>query len=545
MLKHNWILAAILILAVVLRFYDLGGNPPALNWDEVSQGYNAYSIMQTGRDEWGQFLPWANFRAYGDYPLPMYMYLAMPGIALFGLNEFSVRIPSALSGSLTVLLAYLICKKVFKNKLAAVLSALLLAISPWSLLTSRQVLQATPAVFFFTLGVWLFLEGFSRKKRWQIAGIISLGLSAYTYHNTRILAPVMFVFLILLFKEKLLSQKKRLTAILITAAIFFIPLLPVIFLQQGSARAAWVGILDEGAINRINESRAEIDLPAPLPRLIENKVVYFIFTTIRNYLGYFSPQYLAEEGGTQYQFSVPHFGMIYPVELPFFYLGLAFLFLGFKNLSLEKKLLLGWLILAPLPAAVTRDSFQVVRSTTMLPAVPILTGFGLTIFVNFLRRRKVLLAKAFLGLFLVVLPLFFIRYFSNFWFVYPRAYSFAWQYGYKQVAQYITKEGDKYPHIVVSKKYGEPHEFLLFYGRYDPLSYRTDPNLVRYEKSDWFWVDGFNKFEFVNDWEVKNKVAGRYNLLLITSPGNYPAGGRVLQTVEFLDGKPAFEMVKY
>src|SRR3989344_5129167 len=109
-------LLAIIILAVVLRFYKLGTTPPSLYWDEVSLGYNAYSILKTGFDEHHHFLPLTNFAAFGDYKPPGYIYATVPSIALFGLNEFAVRFPSALFGTLTVFLAYLISKKLFKNE---------------------------------------------------------------------------------------------------------------------------------------------------------------------------------------------------------------------------------------------------------------------------------------------------------------------------------------------------------------------------------------------------------------------------------------------
>src|SRR3990172_4288765 len=129
-------LLAIIILAVVLRFYRLGTTPPSLYWDEASLGYNAYSILTTGRDEHGEFLPIARFIAFGDYKPPGYIYATVPSIALFGLNEFAVRFPSALAGTLTVLLTYLLVQELFNNKLnikhqtlnIASIAALLIAI---------------------------------------------------------------------------------------------------------------------------------------------------------------------------------------------------------------------------------------------------------------------------------------------------------------------------------------------------------------------------------------------------------------------------------
>ena len=97
-------LIAIIILSFLLRFVLLDKVPPSLNWDEVSQGYNAYSILKTGRDEWGVSFPVTNFRAYGDYPTTFYMYAAIPFIYLFGPSEFSVRLPAVIFGSLLPLL---------------------------------------------------------------------------------------------------------------------------------------------------------------------------------------------------------------------------------------------------------------------------------------------------------------------------------------------------------------------------------------------------------------------------------------------------------
>src|SRR3989344_5188900 len=102
----NRVLILIILLAAFLRFYNLSKTPPSLYWDEASLGYNAYSILKTARDEHGQFLPITNFAAFGDYKPPGYIYLTVPSIAIFGVNEFAIRFPSAFFGTLTVLLAF-------------------------------------------------------------------------------------------------------------------------------------------------------------------------------------------------------------------------------------------------------------------------------------------------------------------------------------------------------------------------------------------------------------------------------------------------------
>src|SRR3990167_3849031 len=92
----------IIIIAAVLRFWDLGVVPASPDWDEVALGYNAYSIMQTGRDEYGEFLPIV-LRSFDDYKPALYTYLSIPTISILGMNVVAVRLPSAIFGVLMVL----------------------------------------------------------------------------------------------------------------------------------------------------------------------------------------------------------------------------------------------------------------------------------------------------------------------------------------------------------------------------------------------------------------------------------------------------------
>src|SRR3990167_10476958 len=142
------VLIVIIFVASVLRLYKLGSVPPSLYWDEASLGYNAYSILKTAHDEHGKFLPLTNFGAFGDYKPPGYIYAAVPSIAIFGLNEFAVRFPSAFFGVLTVILVYLISRKIFESEIISQIAALFLAISPWHLQFSRGAFEANLGLFF-------------------------------------------------------------------------------------------------------------------------------------------------------------------------------------------------------------------------------------------------------------------------------------------------------------------------------------------------------------------------------------------------------------
>src|SRR3990167_4417424 len=93
---HKKLVILVAGIALILRFYKLGQIPLSLSWDEVSLGYNAYSILKTGRDEHAKWFPLAAFEAYGDYKPPLYIYASVPFIKVFDLNELAVRLPSAL-----------------------------------------------------------------------------------------------------------------------------------------------------------------------------------------------------------------------------------------------------------------------------------------------------------------------------------------------------------------------------------------------------------------------------------------------------------------
>ena len=105
-------LVLIVLLSSVFRLYQLGKTPNALEWDEVALGYDAYSILKTGRDQFGKFMP-VTFRSLDDYKPPIYEYATVPSVAIFGLTPFAVRLPSALSGIGMVFVLFFFSKLIF------------------------------------------------------------------------------------------------------------------------------------------------------------------------------------------------------------------------------------------------------------------------------------------------------------------------------------------------------------------------------------------------------------------------------------------------
>ena len=115
-------LAAILLLAALLRVPFLSSVPNGFYSGEASTGYDAYSILQTGKDQYGEFLPLLT-RSFGDYVEASYRYVAIPFIAVFGLNEFSTRLPSAVIGVLTIGALFSLVKIYFNTQTALILQS--------------------------------------------------------------------------------------------------------------------------------------------------------------------------------------------------------------------------------------------------------------------------------------------------------------------------------------------------------------------------------------------------------------------------------------
>lgn len=536
-MKSNVLLAIIIIFGFLIRIIGVDLVPPSLNWDEVSHGYNAYSILKTGKDEWGQTLPLI-FRAYGDYKLPVYIYTAVPNIALFGLTPIGVRLPSIIAGTISIFLIYLLSKRLFseqkESEKISLWSAFLFAVIPWSLFISRIAVEANLALALILAGIYFF------PKKLLFSSLF-LGLSVWTYNSSRVFVPFLIIGMCVIYRNELfLVYKKHRTSFIFSTILILIFLIPMFFQlinPIGTARYKELQILDQGAIAHIEESRNNSELPPILNRLINNKFVYFGSTAGTQYISHFLPGFLFFTGGDHYQFSVPNRGLIYFVLIPFLLFGFWLLI---KNIrSPNYQFILFWLIIAPIASSITRDSPHVLRSTILLPVLLLIISLGL----SKLKELGTLLM-------FILIVLFFGSYMYSYSTTYKDNYSWAWQYGYKDVANYAKQNYDNYDQIIMTKKYGEPHEFVLFYNQWNPKLYQNDENLKRFNQSNWWWVDGFDKFKFINDWQVKDlKLESGESIdcenrrcLLITSPGNFPANWDKLENINFLDGNPAFEL---
>ncbi len=544
---YSTLLIVVVLLTFGLRFYKVTEDPPSLNWDEVSIGYNAYSILKTGKDEWNQSFP-IHFKSYGEYKLPLQIYASIPGIYFFGLNELGVRITPVVYGTLTVLVMFFLGKTLFQSSLVGLVAAFLLGVSPWHIQLTRASFESSLATLFVTVGIWFLVKGFKDQK-WFVLSMVPFAMSVFTYNSARIFTPLFLLVVLILYWRQLFKFKKFLIVSIAVFAVLLTPLTPYFLSGERSARYKLVSITDDpGLVPRINENRGNSKLPKPFNRLIHNKVTYIAFYFTRNYLAHFTQQFLFISGAPHKQHHVQNMGQLYYIQAPFLLIGLWGLF---KFRSKFKGLLLSWVFLAFIPVSVTGDSIpHALRTAVAAPFYQLVSAFGFYVSLSIFKKKALVFKIIFLLLSLAFITFEFSRYLYNYYEIYPKAYSKDWQYGYKQVIDYISKHKDGYDEVVFTRHYGEPHMFTLFYLKFDPAKYQNDPNLIRFETYDWVRVLKFDKFYFPDlgdkgtQFEDILKMNPGRKMLFIGRAGDFPKEIPRLFTINFLNSEQAFDIVE-
>jgi 4-amino-4-deoxy-L-arabinose transferase-like glycosyltransferase len=447
----------------------LGKVPNSLDWDEVSWGYNAYSILHTGRDEYGAFLP-LSFKAFGDYKQPVYVYADVIPVKLFGLNAFSVRFPNALLGTLSIIFVFLLVYELFRKrsypKTVAFLAMFFFAISPWHIQFSRVAFETVVGLFFVLVGVWLFLRGYHLQKKWYFfAAAFFLAISAYSYHAEKLFTPLLVVGLVFFAKDYFLNHKK----LFIVFALCFI-FLNSFWLLDSRTTARGTSVLftsEQTQLLKISVIETDQDIAdhQKIFTILHNRRIIYAETFLENYLNHFSPNWLFIQGDLQ-RHHAPDFGILYVISLPFILMGAYFLFSNEKVVAL----LLGyWFLLAPVAGSLATGSPNAERALIMLPIWQILEAFGFVQLTRIINKKVIL---KLLLIFIALLYLFFFALYVDLYFLHTNSeYQQYWQYGYQQAVDSIKGYKINSNKIVFSQEYEQGYMFYLFYTMYDPATY--------------------------------------------------------------------------
>lgn len=468
---------SIILLSFLIKGYGLEKSPPSVGFDEAALGYNAYSILKTGKDEYGNFLP-LSIRSFNDYKPAMYVYLTVPFVAIMGLNEISTRMVSLCAGTISLLFLYLFLKEFISDKKLRIFLIAILAFEPWRIHFSRVALEANLSACLFIIGAWFL---FKQKNKFLTALIFAL--SAYSYHGARAAVPV----LILLFvfdpikwfwienfsKYKTWLFKNKLKFLFIFGLfVFFI--LPIFLVNKSSQ--ILTRFRQENVFYRYypftpkeilnNSSNVWLDWQ-------NNPIYYFLGIITGHMLSYFSPINLGGRvyhwvrGGVQF---IPEFSILGWPESIVFVFGLIYLIKKIKS-NFKNRFIVYWMLASAAPAALTWNWFHPLRSMNLYPAIDLIVALGMVKIFKILRYffkiynvDKIL--KFSVVSFFALSVLFIILNEYN--------YSIAINHGeyqpggFKEGVSTLANIQDNYEEIIIDTPHAQSYIFFLFYQSFDP-----------------------------------------------------------------------------
>ncbi len=442
------LLSVIMIIGGTLRFYDLSKIPLGFFCDEASIGYNAYSVLTTGKDEYDKDHP-LFFEAFGEYKSPIQIYSAIPFIAMLGLTETATRMPSALYGSIAIIGIFLLTRQInTKNKYInyiSLFSAFLLAISPWHIHMSRISLEAISAFITFTIfGLYFFLKSIKNPPLMLISSIF-FTFAIYSYFPARIFIPLVGIFLIIFYIKFFLSHLKITVLCVYIVGILLTPMI-IHLLNEGGARWEQVSIFAQ-----------------------DDSLQYQLSHVVNNYISHFSPNFLFITGdsGMNGQFITRHsvrgMGELYYFQSILLIIGA---FILYKKSRKSFWLIIFLLIVYPVGSMFTIDqSAQATRSSIGIIPLTILSAFGIYPILYMKKKsRNIILILSSLVLF-ISFSLYVHAYFQNY-----NKYSsdfWGWQYGPNKIISYFVDHENDYDSLYMEGSFNAPQIFFHFYAAND------------------------------------------------------------------------------
>ena len=506
------ILIVIMGLGATLRVWRLGVDGRPLLWDEAALGYNAYSILKTGKDEYGIFMPLI-LKSFGDYKPALYAYAAVLPVGLFGLNEFSVKLPSAVSGVAIIGLVYLLVSELFdqKNKTIGVFAALITAINPWLIHFSRGAWEAIMNLMLTLLGILTFLKG-RKSSRYLIIAGLAFGLTFFTYQSAKIITPLVVVGLLVCFRKQIKWRNNP--SFLTGSTIFALFLALILLFAQGTS-----GRLMVYNVFAYQRSVGEAVSIAAREGTTINSLQFLFFhgewlnstrRFLEGYFSYFSGRFLFFEGDwTNARLGSPYSGQFYWPDLLLLIIGFAFLI---RRPEIPAKgFLLYWLVISPLPAALSRDVVTAVRSINFVIPLILIASLGTNSLLLFIRRRSLLLSVSLIAA-ITVTYLWGISYYLDSYFVHaPVTFSDQRLYGYKEAVELLNQENLENRPVFFTQKMGQPYIYVLFYNRVDPVSYQSQAKLIASPNGDVGEVHKFENYNFRNlYWPSDRGIKGTF-----------------------------------
>jgi 4-amino-4-deoxy-L-arabinose transferase-like glycosyltransferase len=537
-LKTKLLLLVIFFLAVFLRFYKISTLPQGFDGDEAAFGYYGFSILSGGTDEYGNKFP-LYFPSIGDYKYPVYSYLTTIPVAFFGLNVFSTRFLSALSGSILVFVVYFLSRELFDKKEISIFSAILVAVSPYGIFFSRKAFESNVAMVFVATGFLLLLKYLKKpEKKTLFYSVLFFIISLFTYSAARffliIFLPVCFFIL--------LPAKRKIRFALFATSLLVVTVSLVSFIDpRGRVRANDVGFLQDPVPQRyLSESIHEDGLAYQgkyilLTRFFHNKVTAIALSVGKRYLQHFDPVYLFYEGNPNMpKYSVPNVGLLYFFE---FITVIAGIYGLAKVNSKGAKILGAWILISAVPSSLTIETPNPVRTLLVLPGLIMLSAVGIWVLISSAPQR---FKKVLYIIFIFILS-FHLYYFWHQYSIHDY-YHMPW-YSDEKVLEMVSAVNslkDNYEKVVLPD---DSYIHFLFVQKTLPKDFQANSNIESEVLGKWERVDSFGNLIF--KMPVDCPKIGRLNVLYVCKGEEIPQNSMLRKIVRYADGVPAYLLIEF
>lgn len=527
-------LIIIIAVAAVLRMLSVGNAPVPPYWEEVALGYDAYSLLRTGRDHHGELFPVVALKSFGDWKPALYAYLIVPFIALFGLSVEAIRLPSQLAGLSIVLALYILGKELAlmfgsslkQSRLIGLATSALAAVSPWLIILSRTAWETNLATAFVLWSVislgYSTQQKFNHKKLgWLWSAILAGSLAAaaaYTYHATRVTAPILLIIswltIVTTSVRNQVQIKSLLRVLLVSLTSFIIWCLPIgMALVSGdsvSHRLAETSIFTDGTtIAYSNQMKAQYD-NSLISRLVYHRYTLYGIRMLKNITSFVSPDFLFISGDSNPRHSVQQLGQLYLIDSLLLLLGLTLI--AKRNFKIF-LLLLTWSLISLVPASITLGLPHALRGALLAPVLYLVITFGMVELWQNLKlfplKLRILTTTSLIGLYSISVIHFAYVYST----VYPVTYAREWQAGYDQMIDLVNLVRFQQPQlpIYITREQGRPAMYYWFYSATDPKQVQASAQSARMDQGEFL---EFEQIKFINS---ESEIDSFPNLL-VASP---------------------------
>lgn len=473
--KEEIILFFVLIVGSLVRLVAIGQFPNALNVDEASSGYDAFSLMRYGVDRGGNSYP-VYLYAWGSGQSVLYSYIMIPVLMVTGLCEYGIRLPMAITGIISLYVFYYLMKNIFDSKRVALVSVAFFAICPWHIMKSRWGMECNIFPDIILLTTLLLALGIKKKKNWmQVLAFVCLAVSSYSYGTGYLFLPV-FVLGVLgyLIYKKELTVKKSLLYLL----IMFVICIPIILYIAVNTFG-----LEQFSIGKVTVPKLLVNRYDEVSTVFSGNIIE---NCVDNLLGTLRILILQDDG-LEWN-AIPQFGMFYIVSIVFFVIGVKVCLSKYRD-NVYNQIMNIWMLAAIVLVAFCEANINRIN-IIMIPCIYYI-AVGIYEFLNKYKVATLCVCVIYIVLFVEFMYVYVHKDYNEY---------YTFEAGVEDVVDYCNSlDADV---IYCKYSFKEPFIYFMFYGQADVHEYLE--TVQYYEEGRTFDnIKSFGKFRFYLPGEVE------------------------------------------